>query len=45
VLEQTRQRLRNTGLSWHELPVLWDVDEPADLARLAITHPELLSPT
>jgi rSAM/selenodomain-associated transferase 1 len=44
VLEHTRQRLRDTGLSWRELPVLWDVDEPADLARLAITHPELLSP-
>jgi rSAM/selenodomain-associated transferase 1 len=42
VLEQTRQRLRDTGLSWRELPVLWDVDEPADLARLTITHPELL---
>lgn len=44
VLEQTRQRLRNTGLSWRELPVLWDVDEPADLTRLAITHPELFNP-
>ena len=45
VFEQTRQRLRDTGLSWHELPALWDVDEPVDLARLAITHPEMLKPT
>ena len=44
VFEQTRQRLRDTGLSWHELPALWDVDEPVDLARLAITHPEMLKP-
>ena len=45
VFEQTRQRLRDTGLSWHELPALWDVDEPVDLARLAITDPEMLKPT
>lgn len=45
VLEQTRRRLRDAGLSWYELPALWDVDEPADLTRLAITHPELLNPT
>ena len=45
VFEQTRQHLRDTGLSWHELPALWDVDEPVDLARLAITHPEMLKPT
>lgn len=35
VLEQTRTRLRAAGVSWHELPVLWDVDRPADVARLA----------
>ncbi len=33
VLAQTRQRLRAQGLRWHELPVLWDLDRPADLAR------------
>lgn len=35
VLDQTRARLRAAGASWHELPVLWDVDRPADVARLA----------
>jgi glycosyltransferase A (GT-A) superfamily protein (DUF2064 family) len=34
VLAQTRERLRESGLSWHECPTLWDVDRPADLARL-----------
>ncbi|MGH8503193.1 MAG: TIGR04282 family arsenosugar biosynthesis glycosyltransferase [Gammaproteobacteria bacterium] len=34
VLAQTRERLRACGLSWRELPPLWDVDRPADLARL-----------
>ena len=43
VLASTRQRLQQVGYSWSELPTLWDVDEPADLARLAITHPELLN--
>jgi rSAM/selenodomain-associated transferase 2/rSAM/selenodomain-associated transferase 1 len=33
VLMQTRERLRATGASWQELPMLWDVDEPADWAR------------
>lgn len=45
VLEQTRLRLRTAGLRWIELPSLWDVDEPADLPRLAINFPELLNPT
>jgi rSAM/selenodomain-associated transferase 2/rSAM/selenodomain-associated transferase 1 len=29
----TRAKLRAENASWKELPVLWDVDEPADLAR------------
>lgn len=33
VLEQTRERLREAGASWHELPTLWDVDEAADWLR------------
>ncbi|WP_439606789.1 TIGR04283 family arsenosugar biosynthesis glycosyltransferase [Hydrogenophaga sp.] len=33
VLAQTRERLRDTGASWQEMPALWDVDEPADWAR------------
>ncbi len=35
VLVQTRQQLRLSGASWHELPALWDIDEPADWQRLA----------
>lgn len=35
VMGQTRQRLCRLGLRWAELPELWDVDRPADLARLA----------
>ncbi len=33
VLAQTREALRVAGASWHELPTLWDVDEPADWMR------------
>ncbi len=29
----TRAKLRAAGASWHELPTLWDVDAPLDLAR------------
>jgi rSAM/selenodomain-associated transferase 1 len=29
----TRGQLRAVDASWHELPTLWDVDAPADLAR------------
>ena len=35
VLAETRDRLRAAGLQWFEGPPLWDVDRPADLARLA----------
>lgn len=35
VMTLTRERLRHAGCIWEELPALWDVDEPADLARLA----------
>ncbi|MFP5414556.1 MAG: TIGR04282 family arsenosugar biosynthesis glycosyltransferase [Gammaproteobacteria bacterium] len=31
VLEQTRDRLRQLGWRWRELPALADIDEPADL--------------
>jgi rSAM/selenodomain-associated transferase 2/rSAM/selenodomain-associated transferase 1 len=34
VAEQTRERLRQAGVPWCELPPLWDLDEPADLRRL-----------
>ena len=43
VLTSTRQRLRDIAYSWVELPTLWDVDEPADLTRLALSHPKLIS--
>ncbi len=32
--QQTRERLRAAGLSWRELPPLWDLDRPEDLAHL-----------
>ena len=41
VLIQQRTRLQATGLSWHEMEALWDVDRPADLARLALLQPPL----
>lgn len=34
VLEQTRERLRNAGLSWRELRPLHDIDRPEDLELL-----------
>lgn len=40
VLADTRARLQAAGVNWCELPTLWDVDEPADWARLrALTAP------
>ncbi|WP_439519919.1 TIGR04283 family arsenosugar biosynthesis glycosyltransferase [Hydrogenophaga sp.] len=33
VLEQTLDRLREAGASWHALTPLWDVDEPGDWLR------------
>ncbi|MEO7728110.1 MAG: TIGR04282 family arsenosugar biosynthesis glycosyltransferase [Burkholderiales bacterium] len=43
VLALTRARLTELRWRWHELPTLWDVDRPADLARLHKTGllPEL----
>jgi len=40
VAEQTRQRLSARELRWSELPTLWDVDRPNDLARLRTALPE-----
>ncbi|MBI3434715.1 MAG: TIGR04282 family arsenosugar biosynthesis glycosyltransferase [Proteobacteria bacterium] len=34
VMAETRQRLRGLDLRWRELETLWDIDLPADLARL-----------
>ncbi len=39
VAEQTRRRLSARGLRWSELPALWDVDRPDDLARLRSAVP------
>ena len=36
VMAQTRDRLAGLGLRWAEPLTLWDIDRPADLARLAI---------
>jgi rSAM/selenodomain-associated transferase 1 len=34
VMAQTRTRLRRLGWRWKELRTVWDVDRPADVARL-----------
>jgi uncharacterized protein len=34
VMDHTRERLRNAGLRWRELPPSWDLDRPEDLDRL-----------
>jgi glycosyltransferase A (GT-A) superfamily protein (DUF2064 family) len=34
VAAYTRARMGDLGWCWRELPVLWDVDRPADLARM-----------
>jgi uncharacterized protein len=34
VMAETRTRLARDRLRWRELPLLWDVDRPEDLARL-----------
>jgi glycosyltransferase A (GT-A) superfamily protein (DUF2064 family) len=45
VLAQTGERLRQGGATWHELPTLWDVDEPADWSRWqSLKRSELLPP-
>ncbi len=35
VMAQTRGRMRELALRWHEGEMLWDVDRPEDLDRLA----------
>jgi len=34
VMGQTRARLEEAGSRWKELDTLWDIDRPADYARL-----------
>ncbi|MBA4266647.1 MAG: hypothetical protein C0453_16345 [Comamonadaceae bacterium] len=45
VLAQTRERLRGAGATWHEMPTLWDVDEPADWQRWQAIHATGAPPT
>jgi rSAM/selenodomain-associated transferase 1 len=44
VLQQTRDRLHNLGITYKELEPLWDIDRPEDLQRLrnCMTVPENL---
>ena len=44
VMAQTRNQLRRAGVSWLELPTLWDVDEPADWQRLQAQLIETIRP-
>jgi rSAM/selenodomain-associated transferase 1 len=41
VMAQTRQRLRENGRTWQELPPRWDVDRPEDYDRLVREQPGL----
>jgi rSAM/selenodomain-associated transferase 1 len=34
VVEETRRRIKDSGLSWQEPFILWDLDTAADIARL-----------
>ncbi|HEX2215911.1 MAG TPA: TIGR04282 family arsenosugar biosynthesis glycosyltransferase [Xanthobacteraceae bacterium] len=34
VADETRRRMEQLGLNWCELPPLWDVDRPEDIARM-----------
>lgn len=43
VLEETRRRLRSSGLHWHELRVLHDIDLPADLIHLPATLTQVIA--
>lgn len=42
VARETRGRAASLGFALHDLPMRWDVDRPADLARLAEIEPALL---
>jgi rSAM/selenodomain-associated transferase 1 len=45
VMDETRRHLRQLGLTWQEPVTLWDVDVPADLARLREIGLETLIPS
>ena len=42
VFEQTRQRLMQIGWNVIQLPTLWDLDRPEDLARLLLPTKEII---
>jgi len=42
VMEQTRARLRELDLTWHELEPRWDIDRPEDVDRLLREQPQIL---
>ena len=42
VIEQTRSRLRELGLTWQELEARWDIDRPEDYDRLLREQPQIL---
>lgn len=42
VMAQTRDRLRELGQSWQELPPRWDIDRPDDYERLLRERPDVL---
>jgi uncharacterized protein len=45
VMDETRRRLRQLGLTWEEPATLWDVDVPDDLERLRATGLQDLIPS
>jgi uncharacterized protein len=45
VMDETRRRLRELGLTWQEPATLWDVDRPEDLERLRATGLHHLIPS
>jgi glycosyltransferase A (GT-A) superfamily protein (DUF2064 family) len=38
VAARTRERMGMLGWRWAELPALWDLDRPEDLARYAVLN-------
>lgn len=43
VMEVTRERLRQAGVRWAELPAVADIDEPADLVQLPASWRDALA--
>lgn len=39
VMAKTRATLAATGVAWRELPMMWDIDRPADLLRYRTCPP------